>query len=91
MRRGRHLSGARDEPQLLVELVGVGVAGVGAGDDLGGRRSSGGDELELGGCSEVRGVHGWAQCSMVSAMDTERWPEDGREHVGDEIHGGACG
>ena len=24
-------------------------------------------------------------------MDTVEWPEDGREHVGDEIRGGACG
>ena len=40
MGRRRHLRGAGDEPQLLVELVGVRVAGIGAGDDLGGRRSS---------------------------------------------------
>ena len=91
MGRGRHLGGAGDKPQLLVELVQVGVAGVGAGDDLGGRRSSGGDELGARVCGKVRGVHGWTQRSMVSAMDTERWPEDGREHVGDEIRGGACG
>ena len=58
MGRGRHLSGAGDKPQLLVELVGVGVAGIGAGDDLGGRRSSGGDELGARVCGEVRGVHG---------------------------------
>ena len=48
MGRGRHLSGAGDKPQLLVELVEVGVAGVGAGDDLGGHRSSGESELDLG-------------------------------------------
>ena len=58
MGRGRHLSGAGDKPQLLVELVGVGVAGIGAGDDLGGRRSSGGGELEARVCGEVRGVYG---------------------------------
>ena len=58
MGRGRHLSGAGDKPQLLVELVGVGVAGIGAGDDLGGRRSSGGCELEARVCGEVRGVYG---------------------------------
>ena len=56
MGRGRHLSGAGDKPQLLVVLVGVGVAEIGAGDDLGGRRSSGGGELGLGGIGEVRGV-----------------------------------
>ena len=75
----------------MVELVGVEVAGIGAGDDLGGRRSSGGGELEARVCGEVRGVHGWTQRSVVSALDTVRWPEDGREHVGDEIRGGACG
>ena len=58
MGRGRHLRGARDEPQLLVELVGVGVAGIGAGDDLGGRRSSGGGELGARVCGEVQGVYG---------------------------------
>ena len=58
MGRGRHLSGAGDNPQLLVELVGVGVAGMGAGDDLGGRRSSGGGELGARVCGEVWGVHG---------------------------------
>ena len=91
MGRGRHLSGAGDKLQLLVELVGVGVAGIGAGDALGGRRSSGGGELGARVCGEVRGVHGWTQRSVVSALDTVRWPEDGREHVGDEIRGGACG
>ena len=85
MGRGRHLRGAGDEPQLLVERVEVGVAGVGAGDDLGGHRSSGEGELGARVCGEVRGVHGWTQRSMVSAMDTERWPEDGQENVG------ACG
>ena len=42
-------------------------------------------------CGEVRGVHGWTQRSVVSALDTERWPEDGREHVGDEIRGVRAG
>ena len=36
MGRGGHLGGAGDEPKLLVELAGVGVAGIGAGGDLGG-------------------------------------------------------
>ena len=58
MGRGRHLSGAGDKPQLLVELVGVGVAGIGTGDDLGGRWSSGGGELGARVCGESRGVHG---------------------------------
>ena len=89
--RGGHRRGAEDEPQLLVESVGVGVAGVGAGDDLGGHRSSSEGEFGARVCSEVRGVHGWTQRSVVSALDTAGWPEDGREHVGDEICGGACG
>ena len=58
MDHGDHRSGAEDKPQLLAESVGVGVAGVGAGDDLGGHRSSVGDELEARVCGEVRGVHG---------------------------------
>ena len=58
MGRGRHLSGAGDKPQLLVELVGVGVARNGTGDDLGVRRSSGGGELGARVCGEVRGVYG---------------------------------
>ena len=45
-------------PQLLVESVGVGAAEIGAGDDLGGRRSSGGGELGTRVCGEVREVHG---------------------------------
>ena len=90
MGRGDHRSGAEDEPQLLVESVGVGVAGVGAGDDFGGHRSSAKVELVARGIGEVRGVHGWAQRSVVSALDTAGWPKDGREHVGDEIRGGAC-
>ena len=51
-----HQSGAEDEPQLLVEPVGVGVAGVGAGDDIGGHRGSAEVELDARGVGEVRGV-----------------------------------
>ncbi len=35
-------------------------AGVGAGDDFGGHRSSAKVELVARGIGEVRGVHGWA-------------------------------
>ena len=91
MGRGGHRGGAEDEPRLLVESVGVGVVGVGAGDDLGGHRSSGEGELGARVCGEVREVHGWTQRNVVSALDTVSWQEDGREHVGDEIRGGACG
>ena len=54
--RGGHRSGAEEELQLLVESVGVGVAGVGAGDDFGGHRSSAEVELDTRGVGEVRGV-----------------------------------
>ena len=39
-----------------MESVGVGVAGVGAGDDFGGHRGSAKDELDARGVSEARGV-----------------------------------
>ena len=58
MGRGDHRSGAEDKPHLLVESVGVGVAGVGAGDDFGGHRSSAEDELDACGVGEVRGGAG---------------------------------
>ena len=54
--RGDHRSGAEDNPQLLAESVGVGVAGVGAGDDFGGHRGSAEVELDARGVGEVRGV-----------------------------------
>ena len=70
MGRGGHLGGAGDEPKLLVELAGVGVAGIGAGDDLGGRRSSVARGIAfqcveergkgLEGCYASRGV-GWTR------------------------------
>ena len=53
--RGGHLRVAGSKPQLLVVLVELGVAGNGAGDDLGGRRSSGEDEPEATGHGEARG------------------------------------
>ena len=56
MGRGDHRSGAEDESQLLVESVGVGVAGVGAGDDFGGHRGSAEDELDARGVGKARGV-----------------------------------
>ena len=56
MDRGGHRSGAEDKPQLLVESVGVGVTGVGAGDDFGGHRGSVGGELGARGFGEARGV-----------------------------------
>ena len=67
MERGDHRSEAEDDPRLLAESVGVGVAGVGAGDDLGGHRSSVGNELEARVCGEVRGVHGLTAVSSAAA------------------------
>ena len=58
MDRGGHRSRAEGNPQLLAESVGVGVAGVGAGDDFGGHRSSAEVELVARGVGEVRGVAG---------------------------------
>ena len=40
----------------MAESVGVGVAGVGAGDDFGGHRGSVEDELGARGVGEARGV-----------------------------------
>ena len=41
-----------------MESVGVGVAGVGAGDDFGGHQSSAKGELDARGIGEVQGVAG---------------------------------
>ena len=46
MSGGGHLRVAGSKPQLLVALAELGVAGNGAGDNFGGRRSSGEVELE---------------------------------------------
>ena len=56
MRGGGHLRVARSKPQLLVELVKLGVAGDGVGDDFGGHRGSVGGELGARGFGEARGV-----------------------------------
>ena len=89
--RGGHLRVAGSKPQLLVVLVELGVAGNGAGDDFGGRRSSGDDEPEATGHGEARGEVLRVPASAVSALDMVVWPVGGRSHVGDELRGGACG
>ena len=91
MGRRDHRRGAEVEPQLLVESVGVGVAGVGAGDDFGGHRGSVEDELGARGVGEARGVASQMLRDTVSMMDTKLWPEGDREHLGDELRGGGCG
>ena len=88
---GEHLRVAGDEPQLLVVVVELGVAGNGASDELGGRRSLGDDEPEATEHGEARGEVLWVPTSAVSALDMVVWPVGGRSHVGDELHGDACG
>ena len=88
---GGHLGGAGDEPKLLVELAGVGVAEIGTGDDLGGRRSSAEVEHDARGHGEACGVVLRVPVSAVSALDMVVWPVGGWSHVGDELRGGGCG
>ena len=89
--RGGHLRVAGSKPQLLVVLVELGVAGNGAGDDLGGRQSSGDDEHEATEHGEARGEVLRVPAVAVSVLDKVVWPVGGRSHVGEELCGGACG
>ena len=91
MSGGGHLRVAGSKPQLLVALVELGVAGNLAGDDLGGRRSSGEVEPEAMEHGEARGVVLRVPAGAVSAMDRVVWPVVGQRHVGDELGDGACG
>ena len=88
---GGHLRVARSEPRRVRVVVGLGVAGNDAGDELCGCRSSGEVELEATGHGEARGVVLWVPTSAVSVLDKVAWPLAGRSHVGDELGGGACG
>ena len=56
MSGGGHLRVAGSKPQLLVALVELGVAGNGAGDELGGCRSLSEVEHDARGHGEARGV-----------------------------------
>ena len=89
--RRRASTGSWDKPQLLVVVGELGVAENVAGDDCGGRRSSGEVELDARGHGEARGVMLRVPAGAVSALDTVVWPVVGRRHVGDELGGGACG
>ena len=89
--RGGHLRVAGSKSQLLVVLVELGVAGNGAGDDLGVLRSSVDDEPEATEHGEARGEVLRVPTSAVSALDMVVWPLGGRSHVGDELRGDACG
>ena len=88
---GDHLRVARGEPRRVVVVVGLGVAGNNAGDELCGCRGSGERGLVIRGQAEVRGVVLRAPGDAVSVLDNVAWPLDGRSHVGDELGGGACG
>ena len=55
MSGGGHLRVAGSKPQLLVVVVELRVAGNVAGDDFGGRQSSGEDEPEAAGHGRARG------------------------------------
>ena len=88
---GGHLHVAGSKSHRLVAVGGAGVAGNVAGDDLGGRRSSGEVEPEATGHSEVRGVVLQVPTSAVSALVMVVWPVGGRSHVGDELGSGGCG
>ena len=76
--RGGYLRVAGSKPQLLVVLVELGVAGNGAGDNLGGCRSSGDDEPEATEHGEARGEVLQVPTSAVSALGMVVWPVGGR-------------
>ena len=88
---GDHLHIAGNEPRRLVAVMELGVAGNVTGNELCGCRSSGEVKLEATGHGEARGVVLRVPASAVSVLDMVVWPVDGRSHVGDELHGGACG
>ena len=69
----------------------LGEVGNDAGDDLGGRRSSGDDEPEATEHGEARGEVLRVPTSAVGALDMVVWPVGGRSHVGDELGSGGCG
>ena len=83
--RGGHLRVAGSKMQLLVALVELGVAGNGAGDDFGGRRSSGEVELEATEHGEARGVvlRGSCGCGECVGHDgvASGWPESRRRRA----------
>ena len=87
---GEHLHVAGSKPHRVVAVGGARVAGNIAGDDLGGRRSSGEAGTEPTVHGEARGVVLQAPASVVSALVTKVWPVGGRSHVGDELDGGGC-
>ena len=69
----------------------LGVAGIDAGDELCGCRSSGELGLVVRGHGEARGVVLRTSGDAVSVLDVVVWPLGGRSIVGDELGGVACG
>ena len=72
-------------------MVGLGVAGNDAGDELCGCRISGEVEPEAMGHGEARGVVLRVLAVAVSVLDAVVWPVGGRSHVGYELGGNGCG
>ena len=72
---GDHLRDAGSEPRRVVAVAGAGVARNVAGDDLGGRRSSGEVEPVARGHGEVRGVvlrHPRGEVSAVACSESSQ-------------------
>ena len=88
---GDHLRVTRSEPRRVRVVVGFGVTGNDAGDELCGCRSSGELGLIAMGHGEVREVVLRAPGDAVGAVDMVVWPLGVRSIVGDELGGGACG
>ena len=80
---GDHLRVAGSEPRRVVVAVELGVAGNDAGDDLGGRWSSGEVKPVARGHGEVRGVVLRAPGDAVSAVACSVSSQRGCGHDGD--------
>ena len=79
------LRDAGSEPHRVVAVGGARVAGNIAGDDLGGRRSSGEVKPVARGHDEVRGVVLRHPRSAVGLTGRVARPLGGRSYVGDEL------
>ena len=72
-------------------VVGLGVAGNIAGDELCGCRSSGEVEPVARGHGKGRAVVLQVPGNAVSVVDKVVWPLGGRSFIGNKLGGGACG
>ena len=82
---------AGSEPRQVVLVVGLGVAGNGAGDVFGGGRSSGELEPVARKHGEAHELVRWVPGSVVKLVDRVAQSLGCRNLVGDELRGGACG